>query len=207
MTINTAKKVFRKEEISSAEKFYAFLEKKKLITFVPEHFTEKIMKELSKTGAGSIGNYSMCSFRTKGTGTFLPGKMAEPFYGSKNKLSHENEIKLEMECNASDLNEVINSLLKHHPYEEAVYEIYTFMKREKTPSGFCISLKKRLRYSELFGRMNRGIDEDFENDRDSFKKIVITDADVTDTVTESAKLTGSDCLLYISKSIYKLFKL
>lgn len=207
MKIKTVQKVFFKEEILSAENFYSFIDKKKLIVFVPENFTEKLTKELSRAGAGLIGNYSMCSFRTKGVGTFIPGKKADPFTGNKNKLSFENEIKLEMECNDCDLNNILNALMKHHPYEEVVYEIYSFMKRAEEPSGFCIKLNKRLSYSELFKRLNRKINYDIVTGKDYFKKIVITETEVTENIINSAKLTGSDCLLLFSKKINKLFKL
>ena len=207
MTIKTAHKVFYKEEISSFENFYLFRDKKKLTVFVPENFIENITKELSRAGAGCIGNYSMCSFRTKGVGTFLPGKNAIPFSGRNNKMSFENEVKLEMECNDCDLNNIIDALLKHHPYEEVVYEIYSFMKRSDVPSGFCFKLNKRLSYSELFKRMNRKIDFDNITGKDYIKKIVITETEVTENIINSAKVTGSDCLLLISKKINKLFKL
>ena len=207
MKIKTAQKVFYKEEISSVENFYSFLDKKKLIVFVPDNFTDKLTKALSRAGAGSIGNYSMCSFRTNGVGTFLPGKKADPFSGSKNKLSFENEVKLEMECDDYDLNHILNSLLKYHPYEEVVYEIYSFMKRAEEPSGFCIKLNKRLSYGELLKRLNRKIDYDNVTGKDYFKKIVITETEVTENIINSAKLTGSDCLLLFSKKINKLFKL
>lgn len=207
MKIKTAQKVFYKEEISSVENFYSFLDKKKLIVFVPDNFTDKLTKALSRAGAGSIGNYSMCSFRTNGVGTFLPGKKADPFSGSKNKLSFENEVKLEMECDDYDLNHILNSLLKNHPYEEVVYEIYSFTKRAEEPSGFCINLNKRLSYNELIKRLNRKIDCDNVTGKDYFKKIVITETEVTENIINSAKLTGSDCLLLFSKKINKLFKL
>ncbi len=207
MTIKTAQKVFYKEEISSVENFYLFRDKKKLTVFVPENFIEKITKELSRAGAGCIGNYSMCSFRTKGVGTFLPGKNAIPFSGRNNKMSFENEVKLEMECNDCDLNNIIDALLKYHPYEEAVYEIYSFMKRADEPSGFFFKLNKRLSYSELFKRLNRKIEFNNITGKDYFKKIVITENEVTENIINSAKLTGSDCLLLISKKINKLFKL
>lgn len=42
MKIKTAQKVFYKEEISSVENFYSFLDKKKLIVFVPDNFTDKL---------------------------------------------------------------------------------------------------------------------------------------------------------------------
>ena len=75
--------IFSKKEILSEEIFYGFKEKKKIVTYVPEDHADKLMSEMSKAGAGKIGNYEMCSFRTVGTGTFIPGKYARPFSGIK----------------------------------------------------------------------------------------------------------------------------
>ena len=43
----------------------------KLATFVPEESLNKVSDALFTAGAGHIGNYSQCSFRSSVTGTFL----------------------------------------------------------------------------------------------------------------------------------------
>ena len=55
----------------------------KLIVFVPADSLEKVADAVFKAGAGWIGNYSHCSFRTAGTGTFLPLEGAKPAIGKK----------------------------------------------------------------------------------------------------------------------------
>ncbi len=207
MNINSVNKVIYKKEISIIENFYRFFEMKKLVVFVPDNFTEKLAFELSRAGAGEIGNYSMCSFRTNGTGTFLPVKKANPFSGIKNKLTFENEVKLEMECRDSLLNKVIDVLMKFHPYEEVAYEIYSFVKRSEKAEGFYISLKKEISYCELFRRINPRIENHSVSDTDKFSKIIITGTEDSEDIIRSAKLTGSSCLLILSKNNNKLYKL
>ena len=56
----------------------------KLVCFVPKENTFEVLNELHKTGAGNIGNYSNCSFRVEGTGTFMPKEGATPKVGKAN---------------------------------------------------------------------------------------------------------------------------
>jgi len=53
----------------------------KLVTFVPTDHEEKLSNALYAAGAGSIGNYKECSFKTEGIGTFLPLEGSNPFLG------------------------------------------------------------------------------------------------------------------------------
>ncbi|MEO8210374.1 MAG: hypothetical protein ABI840_07410 [bacterium] len=152
-----ARKIFDKKEVLSVEKFYRFLDKKKIITFVPFNFLEKLTLEMSNAGAGLIGNYEMCSFRTEGTGTFRPNEKAKPFLGKKNLLSYEKEFKLEMECNSESLNKVIDAFTRSHPYDEPAYEIYDFRKRDKN-IGTTIHLRNKIKFKEIINRANSKIE-------------------------------------------------
>ena len=68
----------------------------KLYTFVPLEHAEKVRTALFNAGAGSIGNYSECSFNTEGKGTFRAGENTDPFIGEKNIRHQENEVKIEV---------------------------------------------------------------------------------------------------------------
>ena len=54
----------------------------KLITYVPAAHTETVLAALYAAGAGQIGQYSGCSFRSEGTFTFTPGAGTNPFTGT-----------------------------------------------------------------------------------------------------------------------------
>lgn len=205
------KKIFKVSEILSAEKYFPYTEKIKLKVFVPGSHVEILLKEMSIAGAGLIGNYEMCSFRSEGTGTFLPKKKSKPFSGKLNELSFENEYKFEMECEKGKVNDVVNSLLKNHPYEETAYEIYSFQKRDIKQEGMIIELKADMDIAELIKRLNKNIKPaDFEINslfKSFFKKIIFTKPAAGVCLPESAKYTGSQWLLEISKNNYKLFKI
>jgi len=67
---------------------------------------------LSSVGAGIIGNYSHCSFNLEGTGTFLGNDKSNPVVGSKGKLEYAPEIRLEMVCNRSNLQQIVEIIKK-----------------------------------------------------------------------------------------------
>lgn len=201
-----AKKFFNEKEILSIEDFHKFIDKKKVIVFIPISFVEKLTIEMSKAGAGLIGNYEMCSFRTEGIGTFKPNEKADPFSGKKNQLSYAEEIKLEMECDSKNLNRVIDALLKNHPYDEVAYEVYDFKKRDKKNIGVVVALKSKMRFSELIKRINKKLDLDNDDFKYEFKKIAITSLKIDSRIIESIKLISCECLLSTWKNNYKLLK-
>jgi len=96
----------------------------KLIVFVPADYADALSEVLFSAGAGIIGNYSKCSFRSTGEGTFEGNYSTKPFIGSKNNFEKVNEIKLEVLVNKWDLKNVLKVLLENHPYEEPAYDIY-----------------------------------------------------------------------------------
>jgi hypothetical protein len=97
---------------------------KKLVTFVPIAESEKIRKALFDAGAGHIGNYDSCSFNLSGTGSFRGNDQTNPYVGEKNKLHLEEEIRIETIFPKHLQSQVIQALLKSHPYEEVAYDIY-----------------------------------------------------------------------------------
>jgi dinuclear metal center YbgI/SA1388 family protein len=96
----------------------------KLIVFVPVSHVDKVAEAIHQSGGGIIGEYSYCSFRTLGTGSFKGLADSNPTIGKKGKVEFVEEVKLEVVVNKWNLNKVINAMKKAHPYEEAAYDIY-----------------------------------------------------------------------------------
>lgn len=96
----------------------------KLSVFVPEKFVEKVADAIHSAGGGIIGEYSNCSFRTEGTGTFKGSDKSSPAIGKKGVRESVDEIKLEVLIDEWKLKSVINAMKKAHPYEEVAYDIY-----------------------------------------------------------------------------------
>ena len=96
---------------------------KKLFTFVPFEFAEKVRTAIFNAGAGSIGNYSECSFNAAGEGTFKAGEGTDPFVGEIGVRHTGNEIKIEVIFPSWLQNKLLNAMIKAHPYEEVAYDI------------------------------------------------------------------------------------
>lgn len=96
----------------------------KIVTYVPASHLEAVWQAMTAAGAGHIGNYSECSFRVTGTGTFLPGDGARPFVGEPYRVAKVEEVRLETVAPASLSKGIVQSLLDAHPYEEVAYDLY-----------------------------------------------------------------------------------
>lgn len=97
---------------------------KKLVTFCPTDFASRVREALFQAGAGSIGNYSDCSFSVQGTGTFKAGEDTDPFVGEQGVLHQEEEVRIEVVFLAHQQRKIVLALLENHPYEEVAYDIF-----------------------------------------------------------------------------------
>ncbi|MCK0158456.1 Nif3-like dinuclear metal center hexameric protein [Cellulophaga sp. F20128] len=98
---------------------------KKLTTYVPKNDAKKLKEALFKAGAGTLGNYSNCSFTTLGTGSYKAGKNSNPTKGEIGKTHYEEETQLNVTFEKAKEKEVVKALIDNHPYEEVAYEIIT----------------------------------------------------------------------------------
>lgn len=95
----------------------------KLVTFVPEPHVERLSAALFAAGAGRLGNYTQCSFRSAGTGTFYGQPGSNPSVGHSGRLEQVAEVRLEMIVPVADLSPVIEALRQAHPYEEPAFDL------------------------------------------------------------------------------------
>lgn len=96
----------------------------KMVVYVPASHYEQVRQAIFSANAGHIGKYDSCSFGVRGTGTFRALEGANPFIGSLNKLEEVEEVRLESVFYESQTKQVIESMMKAHPYEEVAYDIY-----------------------------------------------------------------------------------
>jgi dinuclear metal center YbgI/SA1388 family protein len=95
----------------------------KLVTFVPEKDVEKVSRAMFDAGAGRIGNYSACSFRLNGTGTFFGEEGTNPAVGESGKLERVDEIRIETVVPVASVSDVVRALRASHPYEEPAFDL------------------------------------------------------------------------------------
>lgn len=93
----------------------------KLVTFVPVADTQRVLDALHAAGAGQIGNYTNCSFRVAGTGTYQAGPDANPVLGEVGAYHREAEERIEVIIPAHQQAQLLAALRQAHPYEEVAY--------------------------------------------------------------------------------------
>lgn len=96
----------------------------KLAVFVPEGDLVVVRRAMAAAGAGSIGDYTECSFSTPGTGTFFGTEGAAPALGQAGRLEAVEERRLEMALPRERLAAVLTAMTQSHPYEEVAYDVY-----------------------------------------------------------------------------------
>ncbi|MFA6185957.1 MAG: Nif3-like dinuclear metal center hexameric protein [Phycisphaerae bacterium] len=95
----------------------------KLMFFVPVESLQKVADAVFKAGAGSIGNYSHCSFNTAGLGTFVPLEGSNPTIGKKGELENVHEIKFESIVPAEKVADCVKAMKAAHPYEMPAFDV------------------------------------------------------------------------------------
>jgi dinuclear metal center YbgI/SA1388 family protein len=104
----------------------------KIVVFVPMKSLDAVRDALATAGAGVIGNYSHCSFRSAGTGTFRPLEGASPYVGEVGQLEQVDELRLEMLVPQRQLSQTLDAMMKAHPYEEVAYDVYRLENKGKS---------------------------------------------------------------------------
>jgi dinuclear metal center YbgI/SA1388 family protein len=104
----------------------------KLVVFVPVEDAEAVAVALAGAGAGRIGDYTRCTFRSSGTGTFLPGEESDPYLGERGRLERVEEVRLETVVPAHLSRAAMDAATAAHPYEEVALDVYPI---EGSPEG------------------------------------------------------------------------
>lgn len=110
-------------EVSPLRRSKPLVRNYKLILFSPKDHVEQVSQAIFDAGAGWIGRYSQCSFRSGGTGTFFGEEGAHPSVGQAGKLEFADEIRLETVLPIDRVEAVLAAMRKVHPYEEPAFDL------------------------------------------------------------------------------------
>ena len=105
---------------------------RKLVVFVPDESVDGVVRALAEAGAGMIGDYTECTFRTRGTGTFRGGDETNPYLGERGQLENVEEVRIETVVPAHAADRAAEAATTAHPYEEVALDVYPV---EGTPEG------------------------------------------------------------------------
>ena len=131
----------------------------KLVTFVPEKDADRVSNALFEAGAGRIGKYSACSFRSPGTGTFFGEEGTNPTVGQSGRLEMAAEVRVETVVPVSRIEQAISALRQSHPYEEPAFDLNQLA---APPEGVGIgrigTLEPPVERGVLFERIKQGLE-------------------------------------------------
>ncbi len=96
----------------------------KLVVYTPVTHADIVRGALGDAGAGVIGNYSHCSFSSRGTGRYIGNENSSPFIGTKGTLEAAEEERIEVTVARDVLERVISAMKAVHPYDEIAFDIY-----------------------------------------------------------------------------------
>ena len=93
----------------------------------PETHAEAVRMAIGDAGIGKIGNYSHCSFITKGRGYFMPNTEASPLIGEANKIEMVDEVVIEFLCEKDQLQLLKDVIKNTNPYQEVAMDVFPLL--------------------------------------------------------------------------------
>lgn len=130
----------------------------KVVVFVPDNDLSRVSNAMFAAGAGHIGQYSECSFRLPGTGTFFGSDATNPVVGQKGRREEVSEWRLEAVCPETQVEQVIGAIRRSHSYEEAAFDVYPLRPgRSALGDGRIGRLQQPVTLSELARTVKTGL--------------------------------------------------
>lgn len=130
----------------------------KVVVFVPVADLEKVSEAMFAAGAGIVGkdgNYSKCSFRVDGIGTFQCGPQSNPTIGSPGSFEEVKEFRLETIVPKQILPAVLSAMLKAHSYQEVAYDIYPLIDNKNYGLGRFGKLRSAISKKKLIAHIKK----------------------------------------------------
>lgn len=165
----------------------------KFTVFVPSDFTEKLIEAIHRGGGGRIGAYSHCSFRSPGTGTFIPLEGARPFSGSVGRMEQAEEDRLEALVPEKALRTVLAEVRQAHPYEEVAFDVFPL--HEADPGhglGLVGTLPTKTPLRQFAQQARQAVDQDFAQFAGEGKWPVKRVAIITGSAGHAAKVVSKN---------------
>lgn len=172
---------------------------KKLTTYVPIEEAEQLRTALFNKEAGTIGNYSHCSFNVEGYGTYKGNKNSNPTKGEKGAIHTEDETKITITFAKHLESKILEALFKNHSYEEVAYEIVTIENKNQNigmgmVGEFDESLNEEDFLKHLKNKMNTGCIRHSSFLNKKIKKVAVLGGSGSFAI-QAAKSAGADAFI------------
>ena len=131
----------------------------KIVAFVPPGALERVSWAMCQAGAGRIGQYSDCTFRVAGTGSFTASDSARPAIGKPGEHHEVDEFRLEAVAPAEQLGAVLAAIRSAHPYETPAIDVYPLAGGDPSAgAGRIGSLAQPLTLAALAAQVKAALD-------------------------------------------------
>ncbi len=128
----------------------------KIVVFTPQEDREAVIAALSAAGAGVIGEYRECMFRSAGTATFRPLADARPTKGRAGRREEVEELRLEAIVPLALADRAAAAARAAHSCEEPAIDIYPLGgQRLEVGIGRCGRLPEPVPALDLIERIKR----------------------------------------------------
>jgi dinuclear metal center YbgI/SA1388 family protein len=181
----------------------------KLTVFCPTENTPKLQNALYAAGAGEIGNYSNCSFKSAGIGSFKPNAAASPVIGQNNKYEEVEENRLEVVFPAYLKDKILDAMRRNHMYEEVAYYLHQIEnKNQEVGSGAIGTLPEAMSPTDFLAHlkksMNLKVIRFTETESDTIKKVAVCGG-VGSFLLSDAKNAGADAFVTADYKYHEFF--
>ncbi len=103
----------------------------KLEIFIPKSHLPALRLALQSVGAGRLGNYDSCLSYSRVTASWRSLHGSRPYLGTEGEVSEAEEIKVEINILAGDLERTLNAIYEAHSYEEPLVNVIPILNRKK----------------------------------------------------------------------------
>jgi dinuclear metal center YbgI/SA1388 family protein len=181
----------------------------KLTVFCPKENTPKLQDAFYAAGAGEIGNYSNCSFKSTGIGSFKPNSVATPVIGQNNKYEEVEENRIEVVFPAYLEGKILDAMRKNHMYEEVAYYLHKIENQNQgVGSGAIGNLPEAMTKSEFLAHlknsMNLNVIRFVDTKAEKIKKVAVCGG-VGSFLLADAKRLGADAFVTADYKYHEFF--
>jgi dinuclear metal center YbgI/SA1388 family protein len=107
----------------------------KIVVFASAENSDVLIDVMANEGAGRIGFYRRCAYKSSGIGTFEPLPGSNPSIGRIGKSDEVREDRIEMICPTRIVDRVIEAMRRVHTYEQPAFDVLEIEPLVEQPNG------------------------------------------------------------------------
>lgn len=175
---------------------------------VPSEHVDAVKDAIFQAGAGSLGEYSECSFTIQGTGQFRPAQDANPAIGDRGELTELREVRVEFVAPPRRRNAIIDALRTAHPYEEPAFDVVAMQPTGDLDEAYGLGrvgeLPEAMRFADFVQQVANALPETVwgvrgAGDPDKMVKKVAVSSGAGDSFLADAAALGVD--VYVTSDL------